>query len=214
VEIFPVVPPLATSAGSAFPRVAALTTLLRWHPLALDIADALVASRALSVTALRRWLIDGGVERISLMENEDDIAGVRLLVDWAWPRLPPGARTMLTVLAHSEGDDIDADSLAGLSRARPARPCLAALRRWRLVQEPLPGRFALHAVVRQAVASRRGFPARRLFNHYVRLLERHPDRIDLEQTHLFAAMDHAHRTSDLRGAVRVERLIVRIDGQG
>ena len=51
VEIFPVVPPLVTSGESAFPRVAALTALLRWNPLALDIADGLVGSRAVSLAA-------------------------------------------------------------------------------------------------------------------------------------------------------------------
>jgi hypothetical protein len=51
----------------------------------------------------------------------------------------------------------------------------------------------------------------RFFRHYVRLLERHPERVDLEQTHLFAAMDHAHRTSDFPGALRIERLLARLD---
>jgi hypothetical protein len=194
--------------------VAALTALLRFHPLALDIADRLVASDAVTVLALRRWLVDRGIERLSVMENEDDVVAVRLLVDWAWLKLPAGARAMLGVLAHSEGDDIDGVSLAelaGLSRQRTgARAGLAALRRWHLVQEPLGGRYALHAVVRQAVLRRTRVPRSRFFRHYVRLLERYPERVDLEQTHLFAAMDHAHATSDLAGALRLERLLSRL----
>ena len=43
--------------------------------------------------------------------------------------------------------------------------------------------------------------------YFVGLLERHPDRLDLEQTNLFAAMDHAHTTSDLGLALRLERLL-------
>jgi hypothetical protein len=213
VDIFPVVPPLATSGRSAFRRVAALTNLLRARPLALDIADRLVATGATTVTALRRWLVEAGVERLSVMRNEDDVAEVRLLVDWAWPRLPRGARDMLAVLAHSEGDDIDGPGLAELAHHRKdARKSLQALRRWHLVQEPLEGRFALHAVIREAVLQRTRVPRARFFHHYVHLLERHPDRVHLEQTHLFAAMDHAHATSNLAAILRLERLLARLDG--
>jgi hypothetical protein len=208
VEIFPVVAPLATAGRNAFPRVASLTRLLRWNPLALDIADRLVGTRALSAGQLRAVLLAGGVDRVAVRENEDDVAEVRLLVEWAWDRLPADARRMLAVLSHSDGDDVDAGSLATLARAHGSP---RALQRWHLVQEPLAGRFAVHAVVRQAVARRCTFSVRRMAMHYVRLLERHPERVDLEQTHLFAAMDHAHRESDLRLALRIERLLTRLD---
>ena len=62
VFIFPVVAPLVTSGDSAFPRVAALTRLLRWNPLALDIADGIVASRAASAKALGEFLLDAGID--------------------------------------------------------------------------------------------------------------------------------------------------------
>jgi hypothetical protein len=212
VEVFPVVAPLATAAGSAFPRVAALTRLLRWNPLALDIADRLVATRAASVSGLRDAL--RGVDRITVRENEDDVAEVRRLVEWAWPRLPAASRRMLAVLARTDGDDVDGDSLAALAGPRGSAAALTALRRWHLVQEPLAGRFAVHAVVREAVVRRSTFPAARLAHHYLHLIERHPERIDLEQTHLFAAMDHFHRTSDLGQALRIERLLARLDGAG
>jgi hypothetical protein len=208
VEVFPVTAPLVTAGRSPFPAVAALTRLLRWNPLALDIADRLVATRALSLAALQRWLQGRGVERVAVRQNEDDVVEVRLLVDWAWPRLPPGARRMLAVLAHSEGDDVDAASLVRLAGADAA--ALRALRRWHLVQQPLEKRFTIHAVVRQAVVARTRFPPARMARHYLALLERDPRRVVLEQTHLFAAMDHAHRTSDLRQALRIERLLARL----
>src|SRR6185503_8123181 len=85
--IYPVVAPLVTSGQSAFPRVAALTRLLRWNPLALDIADGIVASRAASVKALGEFLRDAGVTRVRALEHEDDLPEIALLVDWAWPRL-------------------------------------------------------------------------------------------------------------------------------
>jgi hypothetical protein len=83
---------------------------------------------------------------------------------------------------------------------------LAELERWHLVQEPLRERYTLHAVVRHAV-TRRTKPAReRLFEHYMRLLEGHPERLELEQSHLFAAMEHAYRKSDLNDMLRVNEL--------
>ncbi len=75
------------------------------------------------------------------------------------------------------------------------------------MQQPVRDRYAVHAVVRYAVARRTKFPAKRAFDHYVSLLERHPERFELEQTHLFAAMDYAQRLGDLQTILRVERLV-------
>lgn len=210
VLVYPVTAPLVTSGKSAFPRVATLTRRLRWNPLALDIADAIVGSRAASVASLARFLDEGGIDRVHVIEHEDDLPEVALLVAWAWPRLSAESRRMLGVLAHVEGDNVDLDSLARLARVRTsARRAVAALERWHLVQEAMSGRFTLHAVVRHAVRKRSAGDPRAYFDHYVALLEEHPERLDLEQTHLFAAMDFAHRTSDLDAMLRVERLLER-----
>jgi len=212
VSVFPVVPPLATARKSPFPRVAALTGVLRWNPLALDIANALVATRAVSARALRAWLVAAGVSRVEPIAHEDDLPELRLLVRWAWPRVDAAGRRLLTVLAHLEGDHVDADALAALAgTGRRSRPALTRLVRWHLVQQPLPGRYALHATVRHAIEGRTRFDQARAVAYFVRLLERHPDRLDLEQTHLFAAMDHAHTTSDLGLALRLERVLERLD---
>jgi hypothetical protein len=212
VLVFPVAAPLAMSGQSAFPRVKALTRTLRFNPLALDIADSVVASRAASVPALARYLDENGVSRVRAVEHEDDLPEVALLVAWAWPRLAPESRRMLVVLAHVEGDHMDAVSLAKLARALgdPARG-LKPLERWHLVQEPVLGRYTLHAVVRHALRRGHSFDAARFYRHYVSLLERQPERLLLEQSHLFAAMDHAHRTSDLGAMLRVEALLRRIE---
>ena len=149
--------------------------------------------------------------RVAAIAHEDDLPEIRLLVRWAWPRVGTTGRRLLTVLAHLEGDHVDADALASLARAgRDARPALRRLARWQLVQQPLPGRWALHATIRHAIEGRTRFDQRRAVAHFVGLLERHPERLDLEQTHLFAAMDHAHRTSDLTLALRLERLLERL----
>lgn len=208
VLIYPVTAPLVTLGQSAFPRVAELTRMLRWNPLALDIADAIVVNRGASVRELARFLTEQGVERVHPVAHEDDLPEVKLLVDWAWPRLSKDSRRLLAVLAHVEGDHVDLASLAALAGVkRNARSALDALLTLHLVQQPLPGRFALHAVVRYAVAPRTELSMAAVFEHYMGLLERAPERLRAEQTHLFAAMDYAHRTNDLSGMVRVERLL-------
>jgi hypothetical protein len=206
VFIFPVVAPLVTSGETAFPRVAALTRLLRWNPLALDIADGIVASRAATAKALGEFLRDGGITRVRALEHEDDLPEIALLIDWAWPRVSDAARRTLAVLAHVEGDHVDAVSLAKLARTTKLAPAIAELQRWHLVLEPVRERYALHAVARHAVAKRTKPDAERVFEHYVTLLETHPERLELEQSHLFAAMEHASRKNDMMALLRIEAL--------
>ncbi len=215
VLVFPVTAPMATSGRTAFPRVAELTRRLRFSPLALDIADALVGSRAVTVEALARFLDEHGIGTVRVIAHEDDLPEVALLVDWAWQRLSSESRRMLGVLAHIEGDNVDRDSLATLARVPPAKAgaAIAALERWHLVQEAAPARYTVHAVVRYAVQKRTKPIPERVFEHYVGLLERHPERILTEQTHLFAAMDQAHRSSELDGMLRVERLLARLSDE-
>jgi hypothetical protein len=213
VLIFPVTAPLVTSGKSAFPRVARLTRVLRWNPLALDIANAIVASRGASVATLAAYLDAKGASRVKAIDHEDDLPEVALLVAWAWTRLGAESRRMLGVLSHVDGDHMDLDSLAKLARARRgAKEALAALERWHLVQEPMPGRYAVHAVVRHAVARWTKPIAARVFEHYIALLEAHPERLVLEQTHLFAAMDHAQRIGNLGAMLRIDELLSRLDG--
>ncbi len=214
VLVFPVTAPLAISGQSAFPRVKRLTRTLRFSPLALDIADSIVASGAVSVHGLAQFLEQQGVSRVQAVEHEDDLPEVALQVTWAWQRLTAESRRMLAVLAYTEGDHMDAESLARLARSgKKTESALTALLAWHLVQEPVAGRFALHAVVRHAVRKRVTFDSARFYQHYVALLEREPGRLLLEQSHLFAAMDHAHRTSSLADMLRVEALLRNLDDQ-
>src|SRR5262249_36666721 len=119
VLAFPVTAPLVTSGKSAFPRVARLTRMLRWNPLALDIADAIVGSRAATAEELLAYLEEKGVQEVRVIEHEDDLPEVASLVAWAWKRLTPGSRRVLGVLSHVEGDHVDAASLGELARVRP-----------------------------------------------------------------------------------------------
>lgn len=213
VLIFPVTAPNITAGRSAFPRVARLTRMLRWNPLALDIADGIAGSGAATVAELGAFLEERGVQRVKVIAHEDDLPEIALLVAWAWQRLSPQSRRILGVLAHIEGDHVDLESLAKLAKIRgDLAPALAPLTSFRLVQEPVKSRYTLHAVVRHAVVKRTTLDPELVFEHYVGLLERAPERLMREQTHLFAAMDHAHRTSNLNAMLRVEALARRLAG--
>jgi hypothetical protein len=208
VSLFPVHPPLATEQRAAFSRVAKLTKMLRYNPLALDIADAIVRSRAATVQTLVDWLVRKGVSRVRVAEHEDDVPEVSLLVDWAWQRLPPEARRMMAVLAYVGGDHSDAAAVGELSRSGHAGArALASLARWHLVQQPLQGRYALHAVIRHRVRQKTRFDEKRLVRYYLDRLEREPDKLELEQTHLFYAMDWVQRQGDLSALLRIERML-------
>ena len=75
------------------------------------------------------------------------------------------------------------------------------------MQEPAPARFALHAVVRHALSGKGTIAPDAYFAHYVALLEKHPGRFAAEQSHVFAAMDHAQAASSLQKILRVEALL-------
>jgi hypothetical protein len=42
------------------------------------------------------------------------------------------------------------------------------------------------------------------------MLEQQPERLELEQSHLFAAMEHASRKNDLLALLRIEALARRL----
>jgi hypothetical protein len=69
-------------------------------------------------------------------------------------------------------------------------------------------------VVRHAVAGRTKSDADRVFSYYVTLLERHPERLELEQSHLFAAMEHASEKKDMHAILRVQALARRLSELG
>lgn len=206
VLVYPVTAPLVNAGRIAFPRVAALTRALRWNPLALDVADAFVGARVITAKTLGVELERRGLGEVHVIEHEDDLPEVALLVRFGWERLSATSRRVLAVLAHLDGDNADASSLGALARCDGAE-ALELPRRWHLVQEPLAGRFALHAVVRHAIRKWTSFDSGTIARHYVELLEREPSRLSLEQTHLFGAMDWAHRAGDLGEMLRIERLL-------
>ena len=105
---------------------------------------------------------------------------------------------------------MDRDSLAHLSRTRRTGGGARAARTLAPRARADAGRYTVHAVVRHAVKRRTKGEPERAFEYYVSLLEREPERLMLEQTHLFEAMDHAHRHGDLSSMLRIESLLDRL----
>lgn len=215
VTIFPVVPALVALQKSPFPAVAKLTRLLRWHPVALDLADALVANGFVTDVELELHLRARGVDRVTPLAHEDDVPEVRGVVQEGLRHLWAVPRRMLGALAHMRGDHMDRDSLAKLSTARGrADASIEALLRLRLVQEPWPGRYALHATVHYALRTTLPFDEDAIARHYLEWLEKRPDRILAEQSHLFALMDWAQEKRDLDTILRVHALAALLEQAG
>ncbi|MBL8744628.1 MAG: hypothetical protein JNK04_26145 [Myxococcales bacterium] len=210
VTVVPVVPALIARRENPFPAIAPLTGLLRWHPVALDVADALVRGGHLTVDRLEQRLVARGVRAIVPIEHEDDIPEVRAVVAEALRFVSPAGKRMLAVLASMGGDAMDADSLARLGRARDGARELAALAALRLVQLPAAGRVTLHATVRHAIKKPKSgipsFDVDRYAAHYLDMFEREPERLVEEQTHLFALMDWAQERRELGTILRVQTL--------
>jgi hypothetical protein len=213
VTVFPVVPALLDRREVPFPAVAELTRLLRWHPVALDIADAIVRAGLADVRELERRLRRARVDRIVPVAHEDDIPEVRAIVFEAVRHLAPAARRALAVMVASRGDSMDGETLTRLAQATRASETLEALTRLRLVQAPARGRYALHATVRYSLREKLRFDYDRYANHYVELLEREPSRLGPEQTHLFSLMDWAQARGDLPTILRVRALAEALEGE-
>lgn len=214
VTIVPVAPPLVGVGESPFPRVAKLTRLLRWHPVALSLADALVGRRLTTVTALDRALRRRGVDRITTIDHEDDLPEVGAMVAESMARVTPAGRRMLAVLATMAGDHMDREAIEVLAaphrRARGDASAFDGIVALRLVDEPLPGRFALHATVGHAVRKRLPVDADRIADriatYYLARFERGDASGALDVTHLFGLMDWAQRKGDVGLIVRVGEL--------
>jgi len=207
VTVFPVVPPLVERREILFPRVAELTRLLRWNAVALDIADALVEAKLSTPRALAEALVRRGVGRIRPMAHEDDVPEVAGVVRAALTHLSPLERRLLGALAASRGDWIHRASLFAIARAGSSgEAALSRIRKLRLVQEPAPACFTLHATVRTAVERVVPFDPGRVALHYLQLFDAHPEAIAEEPTQLFALMDWAQDERRLDVIMRVTAL--------
>ena len=146
---------LGPDRAAAEPQaVAELIGLCAGLPLALSTVAARAAVQpGLPLAALAAELRDAR-GRLDALEAGDPATSMRAVLSWSCCHLDPAAAAMFRLLGTHPGPDISAApaaSLAGLA-PRPAREVLAALTRAHLLTEHIPGRFAMHDLVRAYAA--------------------------------------------------------------
>ncbi len=164
----------------------------------LPLALMLVAARAathpgFSLAALAAELREAG-GLLDAFDHVDQASNVRTVFSWSYRQLSAAGGHLFRLLGLPAGPDIAmaaVTSLAGLPREQ-VRPALAELTRAHLVTERVPGRFALHDLLRAYATETAGATdpeddrlaaRRRLLDHYLHaayradeLLSRHRDR--------------------------------------
>ncbi|MFI0538631.1 AfsR/SARP family transcriptional regulator [Streptomyces sp. WSLK1-3] len=164
-------------------------------PLALAVAAARAADRtAFPLAALAEELAEGHGS-LDAFTDTDQAADVRAVLSWSYHALSPGAARLFRLLVLHPGPDVSlpaAASLAGLGAAA-ARSLLSELVHTHLVDEPAPGRYAWHDLLRAYAAELSAgtdgpgevtAARRRMFDHYLhsahgaaRLMDLTRDRI-------------------------------------
>ncbi|MFC8430879.1 BTAD domain-containing putative transcriptional regulator [Streptomyces sp. NPDC057253] len=123
-------------------------------PLALAVVAARAADRtAFPLAALAEELAEGHGS-LDAFTDTDQAADVRAVLSWSYHALSPAAARLFRLLVLHPGPDVSlpaAASLAGLGTAA-ARSLLAELVHTHLVDEPAPGRYAWHDLLRAYAA--------------------------------------------------------------
>lgn len=123
-------------------------------PLALAVAAARAADRtAFPLAALADELAEGHGS-LDAFTDADQAADVRAVLSWSYHALSPAAARLFRLLVLHPGPDVSlpaAASLAGLGTAA-TRSLLAELVHAHLVDEPAPGRYAWHDLLRAYAA--------------------------------------------------------------
>jgi DNA-binding SARP family transcriptional activator/Tfp pilus assembly protein PilF len=148
----------------------------------LPLALMLVAARAathpgFSLAALAAELREAGGS-LDAFDHADQASNVRAVFSWSYRQLSAAGGRLFRLLGLHAGPDISmtaVTSLAGLPRDQ-VRPALAELTRAHLVTERVPGRFALHDLLRAYATETAGAAdpedyrlaaTRRMLDHYL-----------------------------------------------
>jgi DNA-binding SARP family transcriptional activator/tetratricopeptide (TPR) repeat protein len=146
---------LGTARLAAEPGAASeLTGLCARLPLALAIAAArAVAYPELPLAALTAELRDAAL-RLDGLDTGDAATSVRAVLSWSYRQLPEPAARMLRLLSVHPGPGVTAAAAASLAGipVNQARRTLRVLAAANLITEYLPGRYALHDLLRAFAA--------------------------------------------------------------
>ncbi|WP_326557632.1 ATP-binding protein [Micromonospora sp. NBC_01796] len=170
-------------------------------PLALSIVAARAATHPDFGLARLADELEGTRGSLDGFTGGEAGADVRAVLSWSYRGLDPATARLFRLLGLHPGPDLSvpaAASLAGLPVADVRAP-LANLTRANLLAEPLPGRYALHDLLRAYALEQvdandpdqdRRDALTRLFDHYLHtahgadlLLYHHRDSIDVPAVH-------------------------------
>jgi tetratricopeptide (TPR) repeat protein/transcriptional regulator with XRE-family HTH domain len=141
----------AAGEAAAIDRIAGLCACL---PLALSVAAARAAARpGLPLASLAAELADSGV-RLDTLDSGDPAASVRAVFSWSTRQLTDQAARMFRLLGLHPGPDVTVPAAASLAATaeRDARRLLRELARAHLIAERVPGRYAVHDLLRAYAA--------------------------------------------------------------
>lgn len=146
---------LGTARAAAEPgAVSQITSLCARLPLALTVAAARAAARpGLPLATLAAGPRDVG-SRLDALDAGDPAANVRAVFSWSYAQLSADAARLFRLLGLHPGPDVSVAavaSLAGTSKSG-AGSLLAELTRAHLIAEHLPGRYAVHDLLRAYAA--------------------------------------------------------------
>jgi len=137
--------------------VAAIADLCARLPLALAIAAARAATQpGFPMTALAAELRDAA-GRLDALDAGDPAASVRAVFSWSYSQLSEESARMFRLLGLHPGPDITIAAAASLAvtDVAGARQLLGELCRAHLISEHVPGRYALHDLLRAYAAETR-----------------------------------------------------------
>jgi len=141
-------------AGRELSAIGEIADLSARLPLAVAIAAARAVTRPSLPLAALAGELRNAAGRLDALDAGDPAASVRAVFSWSVRHLSRDAARMFGLLGIHPGPDISvpaAASLAGCDLAR-ARRDLGELARAHLLSERLPGRYALHDLLRAYAA--------------------------------------------------------------
>jgi DNA-binding SARP family transcriptional activator/tetratricopeptide (TPR) repeat protein len=165
----------AEGAGAEAEALDELVSLCAGLPLALAIAASRAVARpAFPLAALAAGLRGPG-DRLDGLDTGDQTTSLRAVFSWSYRVLSEPAAQMFRRLAAHPGPDASATAAASMAAcsAAVARASISELARANLVQEPVPGRFAMHELLRVYAADLAGQEEysgalRRVLDYYLR----------------------------------------------
>ncbi|MGW1057076.1 AfsR/SARP family transcriptional regulator [Micromonospora rubida] len=161
---------------------AALNEIVR-RCAGLPLALAIVAARAVGqpdvpLAALAAELRDTNADRLAALETGDPATDARAVFSWSYRALDAESARLFRLLGLHPGPDVARPAVASLAGLPPSRvgPLLAGLARANLLTERLPGRYAMHDLLRAYASelcheaepeAERAAARSRLLDHYL-----------------------------------------------